>query len=94
MEEAAGDFPWWEEVGEVGHPEFPVWMEVVEGGLRLGPWMEEGEEGLLGLLWKVEVGVEPSCGVGVEPSCGGGVEEAEGRLEKVVEGVPVFSARS
>lgn len=79
MEEAAGDFPWWEEVGEVGHPEFPVWREVVEAGLRPGPWMEEGEEGLLGLLWKVEVGVEPSCGAAGE--------EAEGRLEKVVEGV-------
>lgn len=86
MEEAAGDFPWWEEAGEVGHPEFPVWREVVEAGLRLGPWMEEGEEGLLGLLWKVEVGVGPSCE--------GAGEEGEGRLEKVVEGVPVFSARS
>lgn len=76
VEEAAGDFPWREAVGEAGHPEFLVWREAEEGGLRQGLWMEEGEEGLLGFLWKVEVEAEPSC------------EQVPvvGRHEKVVEG--------
>lgn len=60
VEEEAGDgggvgewvgvLPWWAEVEEAGHPEFPVWREAEEAALRWGLWTEEGEAGLRVLL--------------------------------------------
>lgn len=81
-EEGAGDLPWWEEVAEVGHPEFLVWREAEEEVPRRGLWKEAGEEGLPCHLWRAEEEEE-----GVEPSCGEAEGEEGDRHEKEVEGV-------
>lgn len=78
-EEGAGDLLLWEEVVEVGHPEFQVWMEEGEEEPKLALWKEEAEEVPLCPLWREgEVVVELRCEVVVE--------EEEGHLEKGVEG--------
>lgn len=87
-EEVAGDLLWWEEVGEEGRPEFLVWREVGVEEPRRGLWTEVGEEGLLGLLWMVEVEA------GLELSCEEAEEEEGDHPEREVEGVPASSARS
>lgn len=57
-EEEPGDLPEWEEVEEVGFPDFLVGWEAVGEGRKQGHGMEGEEGGLHDKLWMGEVGVE------------------------------------